>query len=252
MLQFVKSLFQSLFIILTRPHPPLPSPATAIGSATTSAPMPTVQIDKTAVLAQLIESRTIAIGPLPNTGGVIHEVTKEQAPTLAAIIITSAAKHQVRLSLLQSLLDGESRDDASALNPNHQDAKKGETPDEALEHEDVGIEQEDVSTAKGDPAFAKLTNAQIVEKLLDPEYGVDFAASTLASNIQRAHAAFAAQPTLATQVPNGDPDVLGAEAYNTGFAGALAIAHRDGAAGNWRYGLGVVSKAAGWAALLDG
>jgi hypothetical protein len=240
-LTFIKSLFQSLLIILTRPHPPLPIVATP------TKPAP----DKITVLAQLIESRTIAIGPLPTTGGVIHQVTKSQAVALAGIIVKSAAQNRVRLSQLQSLLDGESRDDAKAINPNRQDAKPGETAAQALDHEDVGIEQEDVTTAKGDPQFAKLTDSQIIDKLLDPLYGVDFAASILRNNLERARKDFAANPALAKLVPNGDPDILGFEAYNTGYEGAMAIALRDGVKGNWKYGVGAVDRANGWAALLD-
>ena len=217
-------------------------------------PQPVTPINVEQNLVDIIESRSISIGPMLGTGGVVHAVSAAQAKVLAPEIIAGAKAASLRLSLLQALLDGESRDDASAFNPNHQDDTPGETADEKLDHEDAGVEQEDVSTAKDDPAFAGLTDEQIIVKLLDPVYGIGFAARTLARNIAFMRSTFAIDPTLIAAVktvaPGFDPaEVAGANAYNAGPNGTINTLRS--AKPNLAYGIAVLTKAKGWASELD-
>jgi hypothetical protein len=239
LLAFLAGLPSTIATFLTRPAPPLPPVS------------PTAPIDVHANLVKLILSRTESLGPMPTTGGVLHEVSAAQADNIATLIIAASKSSGVRVSLIQSLIDGESKDDPNAEDPNDQLDTPGETAEQKAQHEDLGIEQEDVSTAEGNPSFKGLTLAQLEAKLMDPAYGVSFVAATLAENIQWAKAAFVADPQLVNEVPNGDPEVMGCHAYNSGQRGAIDIARNDGLKGPWSYGLGVVERAAGWAALLD-
>jgi hypothetical protein len=243
---FLGSLVQDLFVILTRPTPPL---APVVTPATPSSP---AKPDVLATLTQLILSQTESLGPMPGTGGVIHTVSATTAATIASLIVEDAQLFGIKVSLVASLIRGESDFDPAAIDPNDQDAKPGETAAQAVAHTDFGIEQEDGATAIGDPQFAGFSLSAIEAKLLDPVYGVRYVVQTLADNINFAQAAFVADPSLAKKVPNGDPTVLACEAYNAGQTGALHIAHTAGAvASAWAYGLGVVTRAATWSPLLD-
>lgn len=200
-------------------------------------------------LVSLILSRSIALGPMFRTGGVIHKVSPAGAAAIAALMREYAREFGIPLSLAWSVADGESRSDQGAIDPNQFLAKPGETPQQTFEHTDFGIEQEDGSTAEGDPQFRGLTLAQMIAKLLDPAYGVRYICSTTAFNMAWAAKAFTADPSLKSKVPNADPNVLGAQAYNLGRNGALKLANTLGLNGNWNYGLGVVSRARDHASL---
>jgi hypothetical protein len=186
---------------------------------------------------------------MQHTGGVIHALSAIQAAHIASLLRAHAANAGLRLSIAWSAADGESRCDPAAIDPNDFLAKPGETPQEAFEHTDFGLEQEDGSTAEGDPSFAGLDLLAMRLKLLDPEYGAQFICETTARNLKWAARCFADDPSLKEKVPNGDPDVLGAQAYNLGQNGALHLAHTHGLKGDWSYGLGVVQRAAAVAYL---
>lgn len=200
-------------------------------------------------LVALILSENHAAGPFLTTGGVIHRDTPEEAVQVAKFLREYAPAFNVRLSLTASVARGEGDFDPSAIDPNNQDAKPGETPEEALLHEDVGEEQEDVSTAEGDPAFKGLTLEQIIRELMNPDYGAKFICSVTAANIEWARQQFAADPSLLSIVPFGDPEVLGVQAYNLGKNGALKYARAGG--GDWKYALSMLTRAKGWAWLDD-
>jgi len=208
-------------------------------------------IDRIATLAAKMESRTIAIGPLPRTGGVVHLVSKENAANVASIIVEAADRYQEDEALIAALIDGESRGDAQAINPNLQLAQPGESTHAAMSHTDYGLEQEDGATALGDPRFSGLSDAEIVGRLLSPIYGVDFVCSTLQRNLDWAHRLLTQEPTLASAVPTGLDaiEVIGCNAYNAGPTGTKNSLHSTKP--NLAYGIGVVTKANDWRALLD-
>lgn len=200
-------------------------------------------------LVAVILANTIAIGPMLRTGGIIHKISADTAILVAGFVRKYSRWCGLKVSLVAALLDGESRFDPKADDPNNQDAKPGETADQAAQHADLGIEQEDISTAEGDPAFKGQTLAQIEAKLLDPDYGVHYVCSTLEDHLAWAARAFVDDVTLRDKVPNGDPNVLGVQAYNSGKNGALKMAHTAGVAGNWSYGTSIVNRARSWAYL---
>lgn len=195
-------------------------------------------------LVALILSENHALGPMPVTGGQTFSVSPATATLVAALIRKYAKAFGVPISLVTSLIRGESDFSPAAIDPNDQLDTPGETAAQKAEHADLGIEQEDVSTAEGDASFKGMTLAQIEAKLVDPDYGVRYVCATLAGNLTWARAQFAADSSLETKVPNGDPDVLACQAYNSGPTGALHLAHTSGLTGNWSYGLGVLSRAA--------
>ncbi len=202
-------------------------------------------------LAALILRENVPFGPSPVTGGHAGAITAATAATLASFMRCSATKYGVDVAAVASIARGEGDNDPNAIDPNNQDAKPGETPTQALEHEDVGIEQEDVRTAEGDPQFAGKTPQQIVPILADPAYGIDFIAKTHAANLAWARGEFKSAAMLPTSVPNGDVRILAYQAYNSGQSGALAIAIKNGRAGNWAYGLSMAPREDRYRAALN-
>jgi hypothetical protein len=189
-------------------------------------------------LTQLIEAENIPVGPLPNTGGVVHKITPEKAQEVAADILAGCLKYKVAVADVAAQMCQESRFDPEAENPNHQ---HDDEPGDPLEHDDVGIEQEDIKVAEAE--FPGKSTFDIRILLLDLNYGVDYVCRTVAENLTWAQRAFQKDPSLADRVPNGDYRVLGFHAYNHGKNGSLAIALVDGVHGNWTYGLGVAERA---------
>ena len=115
-------------------------------------------------LTSIIVSQARNYGPSLVTGGHLHAVTKEQAVAVAQAIALYAPIHNVDPYLILAGLEGESRCDPYALNPNFQDGKPGETVTQRWMHTDVGAGQFDGSTlSQQDGIFSDLKGLSIDE-----------------------------------------------------------------------------------------
>jgi len=183
-----------------------------------------------------ILATTLALGPMPRTGGVICRVGKAEAIGLAQLIIDGSAKHGLDVAFVASLIKGESLWCARAINPNNNVAALDETAEQAFAHTDVGLAQVNGSVLLPMPEFAGRPVAEIKAKALSAVWAVEYVCSRLASDKQWAIEMLASDPSLKSKVPDESWMVLSSESYNVGRTGALRVAHAMGVKGNWKYG----------------
>ena len=182
-------------------------------------------------------------GPFPGTGGVIHRIPEVQAYRVAEMILQVAKSTGQKPSFIAGWLACESLFDPGAFNPNHQDGKPGETPQQTFMHTDWGLCQLDGSILG--ELLPGLTWEQQRDKALDLAWaGPQFAQKVQelmdwATNYIKAHPE--QYKLLGYHVR-----ILAIQAYNSGQHGAENIlnAEKDFDAGDWKYANAVLSKAA--------
>ncbi len=225
-------------------------PAT-IAAWLSRAPAPTKPLaDPAATLVAYLESQSISIGPMLRTGGVIHALTPSTATADAAAILKYAAQYALKVSLVTSYVEQESRGDVRAIDPNDQDAKPGETPAQAFAHADLGIAQLDGATLEAMPEFEGATIPAIEAKAYDSDWAINQLCRIVAANQRELIADFVADPSLVKAIPNGDVRIAYANAYNAGVRGTTLTLRS--ATPNLAYGQQVVARADKLAPLLDG
>lgn len=175
-------------------------------------------------LEQLIQRENLPFTS-PRTGGVIHQIVASVCTQVAALIRRAASGAGIDVALLAAWIAGESRFDPAAFNPNRQNDKPGQTPEQAFAHADVGIAQFDGAIIAGLPGMAGLTWQQQSVKALDPVWAVPQMARMIAS-LKAWGEEFDAQLRSfgVTEPIYGTPITLYGEAYNVGRGGAAARA----------------------------
>jgi len=210
---------------------------------------PTPAVNQVATLVSIIMSVTRDFGPSLKTGGQIRKVNAAQAETIAQLILAEAKTSGIDAAMLAAGIAGESCFDPTAVNPNNQDAKKGESAHEAFLHKDIGLCQFDAATIIARPEMHGLTDEQVEAKALEPQWAVPAFAQFVHTLLADTEKEVAADATILTHVPNKDPRVLATLAYNHGLHGALNIARENG---DFAYGVSWMARYTQYAALLKG
>jgi soluble lytic murein transglycosylase-like protein len=154
-------------------------------------------------LEDIITSESLNIGPLPKTGGVIHQLNASQVLQVAALIRAASKKYGVPLAILAGWLCVESRFDPHAVNPNNQNAKPGDDAYAIYKRTDYGIAQVDGRYMSDWFKGMAYTWQQMSERAMDPVWAVDAFGSRAAD--------------LLKQYQGNNIDAF--EAYNVGSAG---------------------------------
>jgi hypothetical protein len=201
-------------------------------------------------LVRLVLSSNFAIGPMPVTGGTIPAIDAPTAALVSLLLRAGAKKRGADLALLAAWACQESRFAPTAFNPNHQDAKPGETAAEAFGHADIGFAQFDGSTLLGMPQFAGKSIDEIKATAEDPNWSVPTFCDYTADLLAWGRAACGGDASLLAGC-GGDPRRLSIEAYNVGRTGAKSIA-QSGAydASRWAYANAILARAAAYDPLL--
>lgn len=220
----------------------------SVVSAVSPHPSPKVTVNSSiTTLKSIILSETRTFGPSPRTGGTIHTVNALTAETVANLIINKSKEFDLDPALIAAGICGESLFDPTAINPNHQDAKPGETAHEAFLHTDLGLCQFDAATLIGSPEFAGKNDAAIKTQAMDPNWSVPAFCKFVEKLIHDAKSEVGLEPSLLDNVPDHNFLIFALEAYNAGEHGAMHIAH---AKGSFSYGQHWVDKYKAYAKIL--
>ena len=205
-----------------------------------------------ASLAEIILSNTREYGPNPRTGGLIHRIDAAEAKVLEDIIKSEAPKYNLDPVLVIAGLCGESMFDPHAENPNYQDAKPNETPQQAFEHDDIGIAQLDGSLLEDEHEFPELKGMsfeQMKAKAFDPAWAIPKFCQHVRWMYDNMAKYVADDPSLLCDANDHDIDVLTLTAYNAGLTGAR---HRAHTGGNFNYGKNWKKRYVDYTAIIDG
>ena len=181
--------------------PPLPSPGST--------------------LADIIMSETRDYGPSPITGGHLSKIDRSTAELIASLILDECSSADEDPAFIAAGICGESAFDPKAIDPNNQDAKPNETPHDKFLHTDFGIGQFDGYILAAEPSLKSLTDEQIQAKAEDITWAIPHFVTLVSQNRKDVMAAIKQDPSILNKVPNKDPEVLIAQAYNSGLRGAL-------------------------------
>ncbi len=218
---------KTAWTFLTSPAPPAPLPSTATGGVV--APTGDALTNR---LAQFIASKNYYL--VTKAGGLIHKTTPEQNLATATALIPAAKGAGIPLALLTGYAIQESLGDPLAYDRNIALAKPNDTPHDVFLRTDLGLLQINGSTIADLPEFATATVAEMEAKGYDPVWSANWAAKTIAGNLEWATQQIVDDPSLAVKIPKGpllngvaidSAWTLGAQAYNNGRKGALHIAH---------------------------
>jgi hypothetical protein len=199
-----------------------------------------------ATLVDIIMSQTMNYSS-STTGGHLCKISLDTAIKVAAVIEATAPKYGLTVPLVAAGIRGESDFDPAAVDPNNQDAKPGETPDQAILHTDIGIGQFDGATLVAKPEFKGCTLCQIEAKAYDMNWAIPAYCAFVEGLIAATKSEVALYPDLLVNTPNHDYMVLALQAYNSGVHGAAEMAR---AKGSFSYGLAWLQRSGQYAAIL--
>jgi hypothetical protein len=208
--------------------PPLPSPGST--------------------LADIIMSETRDYGPSPVTGGHLKKIDRSTAEIVADLILKEAYKAGESAAFIAAGICGESCFDPTAIDPNNQDGKPGETDHQKFLHTDFGIGQFDGNILVAEPELKGLSDADIQAKAEDITWAIPHFCAIVAGNRKAVMYAVEKAPDLLDNIPNRDPEIIIAQAYNSGLSGALYQAKNNG---KFTYGIKWVQKAAEYHQILN-
>jgi len=166
----------------------------------------------------LLKQERGSFGPSPRTGGVAHRLTDADAATVAELI-EQYALAPLDPAMMCAWFRGESYFDPGAINPNNQDAKPGETPEEAFLHTDLGIGQFDGKELLG--MLPGLSWQDAESKAFDPFWAIPQFARMATGLLTWAEDVDNHLRVAGVTPPYGIAQVLAFEAYNAGRTGAL-------------------------------
>lgn len=206
-------------------------------------------VNLVASVKAIILSETREFGPSPHTGGHLHKLTDAKAQKVAELIVSSGPQYKLEPAFVAAGLCGESRFDPDAINPNWQDATKGEVAHAAFLHTDLGLAQFDAATLASEPEFKGLSDEAIRAKAMDPEWAVPAFCKFVRALLDATQKEVAADPSLLVNVPDHDVRILATTAYNAGLHGAAHLAHTHG---DFSYGVRWMSNYNKYSTLLKG
>lgn len=154
-------------------------------------------------------------------GAEIHQITQDQALSLAALIMDEAEKSGINLCYAMSCISQESAFDPACYNKN----LSHDNPTATFEGTDWGLCQFNGLWLPDKFPNQKLTNDEMQAKALDPTWAVPTFFATMASLLRWGNNMLAAHPELAKVAEN--KYFLATLAYNAGQTEAIKEVRSD-------------------------